>query len=67
MDEQFVIHTPLMWKDKKAVWRLADKLGILELVKNETITCYHGIPASGCGNCPACILRQHGLEQYEKL
>ena len=66
MDEQFVIHTPLMWKDKKAVWRLADELGILELVKNETITCYHGIPASGCGNCPACILRRHGLEQYER-
>jgi len=67
MDEQFVIHTPLMWKDKKAVWQLADELGIFELVKNETITCYNGILAAGCGNCPACILRQRGLEQYEKF
>ena len=67
MDEQFVIHTPLMWKDKQAVWQLADELGILELVKNETITCYNGIPATGCGNCPACILRRRGLEQYENL
>jgi len=66
MDENFVIHTPLMWKDKKAVWQLADELGILELVKNETITCYNGIPAAGCGNCPACILRRRGLELYEK-
>ena len=66
MDEQFVIHTPLMWKDKKAVWQFADELGILELVKNETITCYNGIPSSGCGNCPACILRRRGLEQYER-
>ena len=66
MDEQFTIHTPLMWKDKKAVWQLADELGILALVKNETITCYNGIPASGCGHCPACILRHRGLEQYER-
>ena len=66
MDEHFVIHTPLMWKEKKAVWQLADELGILELVKNETITCYNGIPAAGCGNCPACILRRRGLELYEK-
>ncbi|MDR0795162.1 MAG: 7-cyano-7-deazaguanine synthase QueC [Tannerella sp.] len=63
-DEQFVIHTPLMWKDKQAVWQLAAELGIFELVKNETITCYNGIPASGCGECPACLLRQRGLEQY---
>jgi len=66
MDEHFVIHTPLMWKEKKAVWQLADELGILELVKNETITCYNGIPAAGCGNCPAGILRRRGLELYEK-
>ena len=67
MNERFVIHTPLMWKDKKSVWQLADELGIFELVKNETITCYNGIPATGCGVCPSCLLRQRGLEQYENL
>jgi 7-cyano-7-deazaguanine synthase len=66
MDEQFVIHTPLMWKDKEAVWQLADELGIFELVKNETITCYNGIRAAGCGECPACLLRKRGLEKYEQ-
>ena len=65
MDEEFVIHTPLMWKDKKEVWQLADELGIFELVENETITCYKGIPAAGCGECPACLLRAHGLKQFE--
>jgi 7-cyano-7-deazaguanine synthase len=64
MDEQFTIHTPLMWKDKKAVWQLADELGIFELVKNETITCYQGIPAAGCGECPSCLLRRRGLELF---
>ncbi len=65
MDEQFVIHTPLMWLDKAAVWQLAIELGIFELVKTRTVTCYNGIPGDGCGECPSCILRRRGLEQYE--
>jgi len=64
MDKQFVIHTPLMWRNKKQVWQLADELGVFELVKNETLTCYNGILAEGCGHCPACLLRNKGLEEY---
>ena len=64
MDEQFVIHTPLMWCDKATVWKLADELGIFELVKTRTVTCYNGIPGDGCGKCPSCKLRQNGLQQF---
>lgn len=64
MDYEFFIHTPLMWIDKKATWALADKLGGLDLVRYETVTCYEGIPAEGCGECPACILRNQGLQAY---
>ena len=64
MDEQFVIHTPLMWIDKAQTWALADELGILDLVRNETMTCYNGIKGDGCGHCPACRLRREGLEKY---
>lgn len=64
MDEQFVIHTPLMWIDKTQTWALADELGVLDLVRNETLTCYNGIPGDGCGHCPACKLRREGLEKY---
>ena len=64
MEEQFVIHTPLMWIDKAATWALADELGVLDLVSNETLTCYNGIPGDGCGHCPACKLRREGLEKY---
>ena len=64
MEEQFVIHTPLMWIDKAATWALADELGVLALVRNETLTCYNGIPGDGCGHCPACKLRREGLEKY---
>jgi 7-cyano-7-deazaguanine synthase len=66
MDEQFVIHTPLMWIDKTETWALADELGVFDLVRNETLTCYNGIPADGCGYCPACKLRNHGLQEYLK-
>lgn len=64
MDEQFVIHTPLMWIDKKQTWALADELGVLELVRHHTLTCYNGIPGDGCGHCPACELRREGLQRY---
>lgn len=64
MDEQFVIHTPLMWINKAETWALADELGVLELIRHDTLTCYNGIPGDGCGHCPACRLRREGLEKY---
>lgn len=64
MEEQFVIHTPLMWIDKKETWAIADELGVLDIVKEKTVTCYNGVPGDGCGHCPACKLRKHGLESY---
>lgn len=64
MDEQFVIHTPLMWIDKCETWAMADRLGVLDIVRNETLTCYNGVKGDGCGHCPACRLRREGLEKY---
>lgn len=64
MDEQFVIHTPLMWIDKAETWALADELGVLDIVRHDTLTCYNGVQGDGCGHCPACKLRREGLEKY---
>ena len=64
MDEQFVIHTPLMWLDKTETWAMADELGVFDLVRNKTLTCYNGIVGDGCGHCPSCTLRRRGLERY---
>ena len=73
MDQRFVIHTPLMWRDKKAIWQLARKLGgttFVELVREETHSCYLGDRTHrhpwgyGCGGCPACGLRRAGWEAY---
>lgn len=67
MDSQFILHTPLMWLDKAQTWEMADQLGVLDLVRNETLTCYNGIPGDGCGHCPACTLRRQGLKTYLKI
>jgi 7-cyano-7-deazaguanine synthase len=73
MDHRFVIHTPLMWRDKRATWELAQRLGgsaLVELVREETHSCYRGDRIHrhawgyGCGNCPACGLRRAGWEAF---
>ena len=51
MDHRFVIHTPLMWRDKAATWALARELGgdaLVELIREETHSCYHGRPQRIC-------------------
>lgn len=64
MDDSFVIHTPLMWLDKAETWKLADQLGQFQYIREKTLTCYHGIRGDGCGDCPACKLRNNGLNSY---
>lgn len=56
--------TPLMWLTKAETWALADVLGKLDFVINETLTCYNGKKSYGCGKCDACYLRNKGLSEY---
>src|ERR687884_1781280 len=45
MERRFVLHTPLMWIDKAATWRLAEELGgegLVRLIVEATHTCYLG-------------------------
>jgi 7-cyano-7-deazaguanine synthase len=73
IDHRFVIHTPLMWRDKRATWALAERLGgkaLVELIREETHSCYLGgrgvrhAWGYGCGVCPACDLRRKGWEAF---
>ncbi len=73
MDHRFVIHTPLMWRDKRATWELARELGgnaLVELIREESHSCYLGERdlrhdwGYGCGECPACDLRRKGWEAF---
>ncbi|EGR4401705.1 7-cyano-7-deazaguanine synthase QueC [Vibrio cholerae] len=64
MDLPLMIRTPLMWLNKAETWALADQLAALDLVRHQTLTCYNGLIGDGCGECPACGLRQAGLKAY---
>lgn len=63
----FEIRTPLVKMTKCQTMELADELGVLDYLLQETITCYEGIRGAGCQKCPACFLRNEGIRQfYEK-
>jgi 7-cyano-7-deazaguanine synthase len=62
----FEIKTPLVHMTKLESMRLGFKLGVLEYLLEETITCYEGIAHLGCGVCPACVLRNQGLRDFLK-
>lgn len=73
LDHGFDLKTPLMWINKAKTWELADSLGgqtLVELVRTNTHTCYQGDHSTehtwgfGCGQCPACEIRQRGYEQF---
>lgn len=66
MEWPFRIVTPFMDMTKAEEWALADKLGVMDVIENETLTCYRGIPGKGCGKCPACKLRSNGLREYRR-
>lgn len=59
--------TPFMRMTKAEEWALAAKLGIFELIRDKTVTCYRGVPGKGCGRCPACRLRNRGFREYLTL
>jgi len=63
MDADLVFHTPLLNLSKAQEWELADKLGIFDIVE-QSQTCYRG-ERPGCGECPACKLRQKGYEDFK--
>ena len=70
MNTRLVLHTPLMWRDKAATWRLAERHGVVELIRIESHSCYRGVRGTlhawghGCGDCPACDLRARGWAAY---
>ena len=64
LDYPIRIVTPFLHKSKAEEWALADRLGILDVIRNQTVTCYRGVPGAGCGTCPACKLRNRGYAEF---
>jgi 7-cyano-7-deazaguanine synthase len=76
MNSRLVLETPLMWIDKAETWALAEALGgdgLVELIVQETHTCYNGDRRTrhawgfGCGQCDACRLRLAGWQRYSQV
>jgi 7-cyano-7-deazaguanine synthase len=65
-DPEFEIVTPLVNCSKRETMEIAQKLGILEYLLDETVTCYEGIRRKGCMICPACVIRNDGINQFIK-
>lgn len=70
---RFTIHCPLMHLDKAGVWTFASSLGgnqLVEMLRTQTHTCYEGQRSIlhewgfGCGECPACKLREKGWSDF---
>ena len=64
---------PLLFEDNGKTWLFVEafyyssnkgELGVFDIIRNETLTCYNGIPGDGCGECPSCKLRAAGLHKY---
>ncbi len=75
MDADFRFEAPLMHMTKAQSWSLAEKLGgrrLVEIINEHSHTCYRGVRATrhpwgyGCGDCPACALREKGWAEYRQ-
>lgn len=66
----FRIDAPLLYLTKAETWQLADRLGVLDRIVNDTHTCYEGDRENlhawgyGCGTCGACVERARGFEEF---
>jgi 7-cyano-7-deazaguanine synthase len=71
LDKPVTIHTPLMWKSKAQIFEMAEKYEKLKELIKLTLTCYNGDETlnewgRGCKECPACMLRIKGYEEFKK-
>ena len=64
-DQQFEIRTPLVKMTKLETMELGYQLGVLPFLLEHTVSCYEGVSQLGCGHCPACVLRNEGIKQFQ--
>ena len=72
LDKDIRIHTPLMYRTKAEAWKLANDLGVLDIVRDMSHTDYNGDRTTynewGYGKLdnPASILRAKGYEEAKQ-
>lgn len=72
LDQRMRIHTPLMYLDKADTFKLAEDLGVLDIILEHTHTDYEGDRSHrhewgyGSETNPASRLRARGWEEFQK-
>lgn len=72
-EADIAIHAPLLGLSKGETFMMADRLGVLDVIINDTHTCYNGDrnPLNewgyGCGKCSGCRGRIEGWAEYKKI
>ena len=72
-ESNIVFKYPLINLTKAETFQMAKDEGVLDLILEESHTCYNGDRSEkhnwgyGCGNCPACVLRKKGWNEYSWL
>jgi len=59
------IEAPLIDKTKKEIWEIADKLGKLDYVYQNTYSCWKN-KEKECGDCLSCKVKERSYEEYIK-
>lgn len=65
------IITPMMHLNKAETFALANSLGVLDEIIEDSHTCYNGDRSArhewgyGCGKCPACVIRERGYNEFK--
>lgn len=62
---------PLLHYTKMQTWLMAEDLGKVTFVLENSISCYYGVQKRnewgfGCGECPSCKLREKGWKEYRE-
>ena len=65
-EDKIRLFTPFQYHTKRQIFEEADRLGVLDLVVDNTLSCYNGIIGNGCGKCPACKERAKGYASYRE-
>jgi 7-cyano-7-deazaguanine synthase len=69
-ESEIAFKYPLIHLSKAETFALSKEEGVLDIVLEESHTCYNGERlvryawGYGCNNCPACLLRSQGWEAY---
>jgi len=69
-ESNIIFKYPLIYLTKAETFALANREGVLDIVLEESHTCYNAERLTrhawgyGCDNCPACLLRKQGWIEY---